>query len=129
MPFSPTRPVTVAMRSFLLSLSVLFATSLFACLLVTIQAGAWHSEAVPGLPSRLWVSTLILLMVSVVLEQGRYQIRRNRSQWLFWMLITTIVLAVAFIGSQTRVWLTLEHIQLPSKAKTLFAFSFGMLTG
>lgn len=119
----------VAMRFFLASLSVLFLTSLIACLLVTIQAGAWRSDAVPGLPSKLWVSTLFLLAISVVFEWGLHCIRRNHSQRLFHSLLLSFVLAIGFLLNQTRVWLTLEHIQLPSTAKTLYQFSFGVLTG
>lgn len=128
-PVSATRAGMFAMKWFLASLSVLFLTSLIACLLVTIQAGAWHSEAVPGLASRLWVSTIILLLVSIVLERGRQQIRLNRSQGLLIMLLLALVLCLAFLASQSRVWFTLEHIQLPEKAKALYAFSFGVLTG
>jgi heme/copper-type cytochrome/quinol oxidase subunit 3 len=128
-PVSAARAGLFGMKWFLASLSMLFITSLGACLLVTIQAGAWHSEAVPGLASRLWVSTVILLLVSVVLERGRQQIRLNHSQGLLIMLWLALALSLAFLASQTRVWLTLEHIQLPEKAKTLYAFSFGVLTG
>jgi cytochrome c oxidase subunit 3 len=114
---------------FLGSLSILFATSLFACLLVTIQAGAWRTDAHPGLPSKLWVSTLFLLATSVVLEYGRWQIRRNNQQALFAMLLMTLGLGVAFLINQTRIWLAVANIQLPSTAKALYEFSFGVLTG
>jgi cytochrome c oxidase subunit 3 len=119
----------VGMKWFLTSLSVLFLTSVIACLMVTIRAGAWRSDAIPGLPSKLWVSTLILLMVSLTLERGRQQIRQNVSRGLLWMLLLTLALAIAFLVSQVRVWLTLEQVQLPSTAKTLYLFSFGVLTG
>lgn len=128
-PVSSTRAGLFAMKWFLASLSMLFVTSLGACLLVTIQAGAWRSEAVPGLASRLWVSTIILLLVSIVLERGRQQIRLNHSQGLLIMLLLALGLSLVFLVSQTRVWLTLEHIQLPEKAKALYAFSFGVVTG
>ena len=45
------------------------------------------------------------------------------------MLLLTIGLGITFLASQTRVWLTLENIQLPSTARTLYAFSFAVLTG
>ena len=128
-PSSASRAGMVGMKFFLASLSILFLTSLIACLIVTIRTGAWRTDAVPGLPSKLWVSTLMLLAISVALEQGRYLIRRNRSQGLFHMLLLTIALAIAFLASQTRVWLTLDHIQLPSTARTLYLFSFGVVTG
>lgn len=119
----------IGMKFFLGSLSILFLTSLLACLIVTIQAGAWRTEAVPGLPSKLWVSTLILLAVSIVLERGRQLIRRNHSQGLFRMLLLTFALGISFFISQTRVWLTLDTIQLPATARTLYLFSFGVVTG
>lgn len=119
----------IGMRFFLASLSILFLTSLLACLIVTLQAGAWRTDAVPGLPSKLWVSTLILLAISVALERGRQLIRRNHSQGLLRMLFLTIALGITFLISQTRVWLTLDGIQLPSTARTLYLFSFGVVTG
>jgi heme/copper-type cytochrome/quinol oxidase subunit 3 len=97
--------------------------------MVAIQAGAWHSDAVPGLPSNLWTSTLFLLAVSVALEWGRQQIRQNRSQGLYWMLWLSIALAIGFLANQTRVWLSLDNIRLPANARTLYAFSFAVLTG
>jgi cytochrome c oxidase subunit 3 len=118
------------MRIFLLSLTILFASSLLACVLVAVNAGAWRSDAVPHLPSKLWVSTLVLLGVSVALECGRQFIRQNRQRWLQYMLILTTILALGFLVSQTRVWLTLADINLPStSAKSLYAFSFAVLTG
>ncbi len=119
----------VGMRFFLASLSVLFITGMTACLMVAIQAGAWRSDAVPGLPSKLWTSTLFLLAISVALEWGRHQIRQNRSQRLYWMLLLAIALAIGFLANQTRVWMSLDNIRLPSNAKTLYAFSFAVLTG
>lgn len=119
----------VGMKFFLASLSILFLTSLLACLIVTLQAGAWRTDAVPGLPSKLWVSTLILLAISLALERGRQLIRRNNSQGLLRMLFLVIALGVIFLISQTRVWLTLDGIQLPSTARTLYLFSFGVVTG
>ncbi|HXG17956.1 MAG TPA: cytochrome c oxidase subunit 3 [Methylomirabilota bacterium] len=128
-PVSPTRAGLLGMWVFLGSLTVLFATSLFACLLVTIQAGAWRTDAQPGLPSKLWVSTLFLLATSVVLECGRWQIRRNNRQGLFVMLLLTLGLGVAFLINQTRIWLAVAEIQLPSTPKALYQFAFGVLTG
>ena len=128
-PSSSTRAGMVGMKFFLASLSILFLTSLLACLIVTIRAGAWRTDAAPGLPSKLWVSTLILLAISVALERGRQLIRRNHSQGLFHMLLLTIALGVSFFISQMRVWLTLDNLQLPSTARTLYLFSFGVVTG
>jgi cytochrome c oxidase subunit III len=119
----------VGMRFFLLSLSVLFATSLLACLMVCIQAGAWRGDAFPGLPSKLWVSTLLLLAVSVAFEQGRRQIRVNDLQGLRITLLLTIALGFFFLINQTRIWLTIADVQLPPTPKTLYAFSFSVLTG
>lgn len=119
----------VGMSFFLVSLSILFLTSLLACLIVTLRVGAWRTDAVPGLPSKLWVSTLILLAISLALERGRQLIRRNHVQGLFTMLLLSIALGVAFFVSQTRVWLTLDNIQLSSAARTLYLFSFGVVTG
>jgi len=128
-PSSPTRAGMLGMKFFLASLAILFLTSLVACLIVTVRAGAWRTDAVPGLASKLWLSTLVLLAISAALERGRYLIRRNRSQGLFHMLLLGIALAVIFLASQTRVWLSLDNIQLPGAARTLYLFSFGVVTG
>src|SRR5215470_7012272 len=128
-PVSAMKAGMVGMRFFLASLTVLFSTSVIACLMVAVQAGAWRSDAVPGLPSKLWTSTLFLLAVSVALEWGRQQIRQNRSQGLYWMLWLAIALAIGFLANQTRVWLSLDNIRLPANARTLYAFSFAVLTG
>lgn len=128
-PSSGARAGMLGMKFFLASLSILFLTSLIACLIVTTQAGAWRTDAVPGLPSKLWVSTLVLFAISAALEQGRYFIRHNRTEGLFHMLLLAIALAAIFLASQTRVWLTLDNIQLPGTARTLYLFSFGVVTG
>src|SRR5262249_50092372 len=41
----------------------------------------------------------------------------------------TFLLALGFLINQTRVWLSLDNIQLPTNARTLFAFSFALITG
>ncbi|MBI3249949.1 MAG: cytochrome c oxidase subunit 3 [Deltaproteobacteria bacterium] len=128
-PVSPTRAGMFGMWVFLGSLSVLFATTLFACLLITIQAGAWRTDAHPGLPSKLWVSTLFLLMVSLAFEVGRWQIRLNRQQGLSAMLLLANLLGLGFLLNQIQVWRLVAEIDLPSTAKSLYQFSFGVLTG
>lgn len=128
-PVSPTRASMFGMWVFLGSLSILFATSLFACLLVTIRAGAWHTDAHPGLPGKLWASTLFLLVVSLAFEIGRWQIRLNRQQVLAAMLLLANMFGLGFLLNQIQVWWLVVEIALPASAKSLYQFSFGVLTG
>jgi len=45
------------------------------------------------------------------------------------MLLLTLALGISFLVSQIRVWFTLDSIQLSATAKTLYLFSFGVVTG
>lgn len=111
---------------FIASLGVLFAATIVGYLAVRLGKPEWAEEELPPLPSTLWLSTAVLILLSSTLEWGR---RRAAAGYSALPMIRLAVLwALAFLAVQTWSWfLVLEH-ELSSDAGNLYAFAFFMLT-
>ena len=119
----------LGMIIFLVSLGVLFAGTMAAYLIVRFSNDTWRTAEQPGLPLGLLASTALILGASVALHRAVSAIRKNNVEGLRRWLVATLVLAVAFLGGQTLNWLALVRQDLPPNSKSLYAFTFYMLTG
>jgi cytochrome c oxidase subunit 3 len=119
----------LGMIIFLVSLGVLFAGTMAAYLLVRYQNATWRTAEQPNLPLGLVGSTAIILGASVALQVATSAIRRNRVQTLQRALVAAFVLGVAFMIAQGVNWVAMSAKNLPPNAKSLYAFTFYMLTG
>lgn len=112
----------------LLSLSVLFASSIVGYLVIRARAEAWPPPGVPRLPAGLWLSTLAIAASSATMWWGQRSIARGRPRALAAALLATFLLGLAFLVSQTINWFAYVAREITADA-TLYAFGFYLLTG
>ena len=89
---------------FLISLGMLFAAMLFGFLVIRIQNhDAWPND-LPGLPSLLWVSTVILMLSSVTMQGAVRAARGGQRSRLRTHMTLTLILALSFLALQSLCW-------------------------
>lgn len=109
----------------ILSLSILFAASMVAYLVVRTRAGAgWRPAGMPHLPAGLWLSTAIIIALSVAIEAGQRDIRRGERERLARAMGIAFLLGIAFLINQAVNW----RVLIAAKG-SLYGFTFFMLTG
>jgi heme/copper-type cytochrome/quinol oxidase subunit 3 len=114
-----------AMGILILSLSILFAASMVAYLVVRSRAGAgWRPVGMPHLPAGLWISTGIIIALSVAIESGLRDIRRGERERLERAVGIAFLLGLAFLINQGLNW----RVLVAAKG-SLYGFTFFMLTG
>ena len=113
---------------FLASLSMLFAASMVAYVLIRIRADEWRPEGVRFLPHGVWVSTLLLVGVSWYVQRALNSVRGGQLQRLVPSLTATLALSVGFVLVQ--VWNGFQfHDAEMLYGTSLYGFTFYMLTG
>lgn len=113
---------------FLGSLGTLFAGSLAAFWVVRGRAESW-AEDLPALPHGLWVSTVVLGILSWVAQRSVGRLRAGNRAETLRLLWATVALALVFVVVQGLNWQSLIRDQLPPTSSTLYAFTFYLLTG
>lgn len=111
------------------SLSMLFAASLVGYFITRSQSAIWRDASMPRLPGRLFISTLFLIGVSTYLQGGLRAIRENRAQTMMRRLLLGLGFSLLFLGNQALGWSTLSGSSIPENARSLYAFTFYLLTG
>ena len=125
---APLETGRFGMRLLVAALSMLFAASLVAYLLIRSRTPVWPPAGMPRLPGTLWISTLILLASSVTMQAAVRAARAGRAAALRADMLVTTLLGVAFLASQTLNWFALVAENLTAKAN-LYGFTFYILTG
>ena len=132
-----TRPLetisagTLGVLLFLAALTVLFGATIAGYLFVRSQAPTWPPPGSPAVPmASLWLSTLLILLISGTSHWALRSIRWGRDRRLRLALVLTIVLAVLFLANQARNWQNVRATIVPvgSHAQT-YAAVFYLLTG
>ena len=113
---------------FLLSLSMLFAASIAGYLVVRLRAEVWRPPGMPPLPGGLWLSTALILLSSGTIQWALSSVRRDRTNALRRGMLLTSLLAGGFLVCQIVNWTQLARAEMPPTAKSLYAFTFYMLT-
>lgn len=126
--FARTSPAQLALFVTLGSLTMLFGASLVAYLVTRAQNVTWRTADLPPLPGGLWLSTLLLLGVSGGMYWAKSAVRRNAFVTLERALWLTLAFAALFLFAQVQNWRGMAAAILPEATKTLYAFSFYMLT-
>lgn len=111
------------------SLSVLFAASLVGYLVTRAEAEVWRPEGVPGLPLGLIGSTLVLLGNALAMHHALGSVRQNKLLTLARDLWIALAFALAFVVGQALNWTSMWVGLGVAGQKTLYAFTFYMLTG
>jgi cytochrome c oxidase subunit 3 len=134
-PAHEAEPQSVAPASFrrmgmwllLASLGMLFAAVLVGFLVLRSRAMQWPPVGAPSLPGGLWVSTALLLVLSVVLVRAERAVRGGRQATLNGMLSVSVLLAMAFLVAQVSNWMRMAaYSVLPDE--NLLVWFFYLLT-
>jgi cytochrome c oxidase subunit III len=111
------------------SLSVLFLASLVGYFVTRAQSSVWRDQASPDLPTGLWASTVVLVLLSGALRYGELGIRRNQHDALVRGQGLAAIFALGFLGLQLKNWSQVAATRLAGPPKSLYEFTFYMLTG
>lgn len=113
---------------FLVSLGVFFAASIVSYLIIRLRADEWPPADAPGLPSGLWISTAVIVFISLTIQWALNSIRQNHKIKLLRALYATLGLGCLFLLMQIWNWAALVQRELLIQ-DNLYAFTFYLLTG
>ena len=112
-----TEPIQVGNRSssvgamgmwlLLASLGMLFGAALVGYLVIRMRAPEWPPPGSPGLPAGVWISTVLLAILSTLLVMAERGYRVGKGVESARLLMASVLVALAFLGSQTASWLRL----------------------
>ena len=106
---------------FLASLAMLFGGSLVGFIVIRLRAPEWPPVGSPGLPTAFWLSTVLLVIVSLLLVAAERAVDADRNAQLTRLLAAASVVGVAFVLSQVSGWARLAaDSQLPQNNLYLF---------
>jgi heme/copper-type cytochrome/quinol oxidase subunit 3 len=91
----------------LASLTMLFGASLVGYMIVRLRAPEAAIVAGGHLPGGLWISTAILVLVSVLLAVAESSLKNARQQRAARMLTAALASSVAFLALQVSNWMRL----------------------
>ena len=111
------------------TLSMLFGASVVGYLITRSQNVVWKTASMPGLPLGLVASTILLASLSVAMHVALRAVRQNRFDSLQRALTLALLLGVAFVVGQAENWRAMYAAAVATDARTLYAFTFYMLTG
>ena len=106
---------------FLASLAMLFGGCLVGFMVIRMRAPEWPPAGSPGLPVAFWISTALLVIVSVLLVGAERAAGAGQDSRLTRLLGAAAVVGVAFILSQVSGWARLAGAsELPQNNLYLF---------
>ena len=111
------------------TLSMLFGASVVGYLITRSQNDVWKTASMPGLPLGLVASSILLAGLSVSMHVALRAVRQNRFEALQRALTVALLLGVAFVLGQAENWRSMYAAAIATDARTLYAFTFYMLTG
>jgi cytochrome c oxidase subunit 3 len=126
---SGVSPKQLAMIVLFGTLSMLFGASVVGYLITRAQNDVWKTATMPGLPLGLLASTALLAGLSVAMHVALRAVRHNRFEVLQRSLTVALTLTGAFVLGQAQNWRSMYGATLASDARTLYGFTFYMLTG
>ena len=111
------------------TLSMLFGASVVGYLITRSQNDVWKTASMPGLPLGLVASTILLAGLSAAMHVALRAVRQNRFETLQRALTVALLLGLAFVVGQAENWRSMYAAAIATDARTLYAFTFYMLTG
>jgi cytochrome c oxidase subunit III len=111
------------------TLSMLFGASVVGYLITRSQNDVWKTASMPGLPVGLVASTILLAALSGAMHVALRAVRQNRFERLQRALTVALLLGLAFVVGQAENWRSMYAAAIATDARTLYAFTFYMLTG
>jgi len=122
-------PKQLAMFVLFGTLSMLFGASVVGYLITRSQNDVWKTASMPGLPLGLVASSILLAALSISMHAALRAVRHNRFEALQRALIVTLLLGLSFVIGQAQNWRSMYAAAIATDARTLYAFTFYMLTG
>ncbi len=110
------------------SLSAGFLASIAGYIVVRVNNQGWTRADMPELPAGLFASTIVLLFVSYFFHKSVAAGQNDEQEKLKTYLSLGTLCVVGFVGAQTWNWVYMATSGLPPDAKSLYAFTFWMLT-
>jgi cytochrome c oxidase subunit 3 len=89
------------------SLGMLFGAALVGYLVVRMRADEWPPPGSQGLPAGIWISTALLILLSILLVLVERGLRGGKVVEPARLLTASVLVALAFLGSQIASWLRL----------------------
>lgn len=113
-PFDDWKAGTLGMSIFLIIVGILFISSILAYVILRTQADVKP----PDLPALTWLSTFIILLSSWTMQCALWAAKReNAHRAIYWQLIWTTLLGLAFIAVQVVAWVQVwNQIDFPDVA-------------
>lgn len=111
----------------LISLAMLFGSSMLGYAYVRWHAPEWPPPGMPDLPKSLWLSTVIILACSVSIHGAVRAVRRDDQRGTRRSLVLTFVLGCLFLVMQTLNYASLAAMNLTARTN-LYGFTFYMMT-
>ena len=106
---------------FLASLAMLFGGCLVGFIVIRLRAPEWPPAGSPGLPTAFWLSTALLVIISLLLIAGERAVDAGRNTQLTRLLAAASVVGIAFVLSQVSGWARMAAAsQLPQNNLYLF---------
>jgi len=122
-------PKQLAMLVLFGSITMLFGASIVGYLITRSQNDIWRTAAMPGLPVGLLASTALLIALSVSMHVALRAVRENRFEQLQRGLMLALFFGVSFVLAQALNWRAMFTVTTATEARTLYGFTFYMLTG
>lgn len=118
----------LGMRLFLVSLGVLFVTSLVGYIVIRSRADQWPPPGMPTMPIGFWVSTAIIILSTVTIRLALKACRAGQSEKLKRWLNASYFLGLSFLALQWWNWTLLYKANMTADG-SLYGYTFYMLTG
>ncbi len=133
-PNRPSAPIgagTFGMVLFLIALTMIFAATILGYFYMRSESPRWPPPGSPPLPrGGLWLSTGVLLLVSLAVQWALRSVRWDRQTALRAALVVTAALAMAFLVNQARNWNEVRSILVPPGGRVrAYTSTFYILTG
>ncbi len=119
----------LGMLLFLGSLTMVFGATLIAYGLTRANSPLWRDTEMPGLPLGLVATTGVMLAQAFAMHRALRAIRNNEQQRFMGALWVALSLGVVFILGQGMNWYEMQQRALSVEVKSLYLFTFYMLTG
>ncbi|MEC9475995.1 MAG: cytochrome c oxidase subunit 3 [Planctomycetota bacterium] len=105
-PFGPSPSPILArmgMQLFLVSLGIFFGASIVAIVIIRNSNPNWGAGA-PRIPDLAWLSTGVMLLVSVFSQLGLKAVRRDSTRSFKIYMVLVLALGFLFLILQEQVW-------------------------
>ena len=119
----PSSVGTMGMWLLIASLGMLFGAALVGYLVIRMRAPEWPPPGSTGLPAGVWISTVLLIILSILLVLVERGFRAGKNIEPARLLMASVLVALAFLGSQIASWLRLvANNENPQQSLLLWGF-------